>query len=124
MVVSGNNRIILNVDNYKTTIMKRVFLTVSAILITAVVFGQFHFGPQVGYTASNLSVNKSEIVNNLKSNLLIGVFARIGKKVYLQPEANWLTQGSVFKYEFKVADPNPVEQDIKINTLQVPVSLG
>ena len=104
--------------------MKKVLLIALLISFSTVLFGQFHFGPQVGYTASNLSVDKNEIINNLKSNLLVGVFARIGKKVYLQPEANWLTQGSTFKYEFEVDDPNPVEQEIKLNTLQVPLSLG
>ncbi len=104
--------------------MKKAILVLSTVLLSSVMFGQFHFGPQVGYTASNLSINKSEIVNNLKSNLLIGVFVRMGKKIYLQPEANWLTQGSTFKYEFEVDDPNPVEQEIKLNTLQVPLSLG
>lgn len=86
-------------------------------------FGQFHFGPQIGYTASNLTVDKSEVVNNMKSNLLIGVFARFGKKIYVQPEVNWLTQGSVLRYP-SLSNPVPVEQNIKLNTVQVPVSIG
>lgn len=85
--------------------------------------GQFTIGPQVGYTASNLSVDKSEIVNNLKNNFLIGAFVRIGKKIYVQPEINWLTQGSILKYP-SLSNPSPVEQEIKLNTIQVPLSLG
>ena len=104
--------------------MKKVILLTTFLGVSSLMFGQLHFGPQVGYSASNLSVDKSEIVNNLKSNLLIGVFARIGKKIYLQPEANWQTSGSVFKYEFEVDDPSPVEQNIKLSTLQVPLSIG
>ena len=104
--------------------MKRLILVFAAFLVSAVMFGQFHFGPQIGYTASNLTVDRSEVVNNLKSNLLIGVFARFGKKVYVQPEINWLTQGSTLKYEFEIDDPNPVEQEITLNTIQVPVSVG
>ena len=104
--------------------MKRLILLFATFLVSTVMFGQFHFGPQIGYTASNLTVDRSEIVNNLKSNLLIGVFARFGKKVYVQPEINWLTQGSTLKYEFEIDDPNPVEQEIKLNTIQVPVSVG
>ena len=104
--------------------MKKIVLLFATVLISAAMFGQFHFGPQIGYTASNLTVNRSEIVNNLKNNLLIGVFARFGNKIYVQPEVNWLTQGSVFKYEFDISNPNPVEQNIKISSLQVPVSIG
>ena len=104
--------------------MKKVVLLLGVFLISATLFGQFHFGPQVGYTASNLTVERSEIVNNLKSNLLVGVFARFGQKIYIQPEVNYLTQGSVLKYEFEIDDPSPVEQNIKLNTIQVPLSLG
>jgi hypothetical protein len=104
--------------------MKKITVLIATLLLSVMMFGQFHFGPQVGYTASNLSVDKSEIINNLKNNLLIGVFARFGQKVYVQPEINWLTQGSVLKYEFEIDDPNPVEQDIKLNTIQIPASLG
>ena len=104
--------------------MKKLILVFAAFLVSTVVFGQFHFGPQVGYTASNLTVERSEVVNNLQSNLLVGVFARFGKKIYVQPEVNWLTQGSTLKYEFEIDDPSPVEQEIKLNTIQVPLSVG
>ena len=55
--------------------MKKVVFVAVIMLMTASMFGQFTIGPQIGYTASNLTVDKSEIVNNLKSNFLIGVFA-------------------------------------------------
>jgi hypothetical protein len=103
--------------------MKRVLFIALVTLMTTSVFGQFTIGPQIGYTASNLTVDKSEIVNNLKSNLLIGAFARFGKKIYIQPEINWLTQGSVLEFP-SLSNPNPVSQEIKLNTIQVPVSVG
>ena len=103
--------------------MKKVVFVAVIMLMTASMFGQFTIGPQIGYTASNLTVDKSEIVNNLKSNFLIGVLARFGKKIYVQPEISWLTQGSVLKYP-SLSNPNPVEQEIKLSTIQVPVSVG
>lgn len=103
--------------------MKKLLIIAMIMLATGSMFGQFTIGPQVGYTASNLTVDQSEIVNNIKSNFLIGVFARFGKKIYVQPEINWLTQGSILTYP-SLSNPNPVEQEVKLSTIQVPLSVG
>jgi hypothetical protein len=104
--------------------MKKLTTVLIVLLFSGTMFGQFHFGPQVGYTASNLTVSGSDIVNNLKSNFLIGAFARFGEKIYVQPEVNWLTQGSSFSYQPSLDDPLNVEQSIKLNSIQVPLSVG
>ena len=41
----------------------------------------------------------------------------------MQPEINWLTQGSVLKYP-EIGDYSPIEQNVKLSTIQVPVNLG
>ena len=48
---------------------------------------------------------------------------RFGNKVYVAPEVNYLTQGSVFKYP-SFNSLTPLEQNIKLKTLQVPVNVG
>lgn len=98
--------------------MKKITLLLAGLFISTVMFGQFHFGPQIGYTSSTLSYNKNDISSSLKNNMLFGVFARIGKKVYLQPELNYLTQGSTFKYQ------NGTEQNADLKSIQVPLSIG
>jgi hypothetical protein len=103
--------------------MKKIIVIVSALIISSAMYGQFHIGPQIGYTASNLTVNTDSIVNSLKSNFLVGVFMRFGNKVYVAPEVNYLTQGSVFKYP-SIGSLSPLEQNIKLQTLQVPVNVG
>jgi len=104
-------------------IMKKLVIALIAIIFTVSVYGQFHVGPQIGYTASNLSVDKDSITTGLKNNFVAGVFFRFGKKIYVQPELNWLTQGSVFKYP-SWGNYSPIEQEIKLNTIQVPVNIG
>jgi hypothetical protein len=104
--------------------MKRIILLTVTLLIVGMSYGQFHIGPQIGYTGSNLALNADSISNSLKNNLLIGAFVRIGKKFYVQPEVNWLTQGSVFKYPSFKDGIVPLEQEIKLSTLQVPVNVG
>lgn len=104
--------------------MKRIVLIAITLMITGMSYGQFHIGPQIGYTGSNLTLNVDSISNSLKSNFLVGVFMRFGKKIYIQPEVNWLTQGSVFKYPSFKDGIVPLEQNIKLSTIQVPVNVG
>ncbi|MCF6171701.1 MAG: PorT family protein [Bacteroidales bacterium] len=104
--------------------MKKITLLFASFLISGVMFGQLHFGPQIGYSASNLTLDTDSITNGLKNNFLVGVFVRMGKKIYVQPEVNWMTQGSVFKYPSIQGGIVPLEQDIKLSTIQVPVNIG
>jgi hypothetical protein len=103
--------------------MKKISLLFIAILMSAVSFGQFHIGPQVGYSASNLSLNVDSISNSMKNNFIVGAFVRLGNKIYVQPEVNYMTQGSIFKWP-SFSNPSPLKQEITIKTLQVPVNLG
>ncbi len=99
--------------------MKKVVLIIAAFFAISTIQAQFHFGPQIGYTASKLSTNTSEITSDFKSNFLFGAFVRIGEKIYVQPEVNWLTQGGVWK-------ESGVDQEIEMTykTIQIPVSVG
>jgi hypothetical protein len=103
--------------------MKKFSLLLVAVLISGIMYGQFHIGPQIGYTASKLSYKGSDITNGLKNNMLLGVFMRFGKKIYLQPEVNYMTQGSVFKFP-SLNNTSVVEQDVSLKSIQVPLSLG
>ena len=103
--------------------MKKIIVLIVALSISVFSYAQFHVGPQIGYTASKLTLSVDSISNSLKNNFLAGVFFRIGKKIYVEPSVNWLTQGSVFKYP-AWGNLSPIEQEIKISTLQVPVNVG
>lgn len=103
--------------------MKKLLILSMAVLTSALSYGQFHIGPQIGYTSSNLTLDQGDIENNLQNNFLIGAFVRMGKKIYVQPEANYYTQGSVFKYP-SINNLSPLEQNIKLKSLQVPVNIG
>ncbi len=107
--------------------MKKSVLFISALLIVSAMQAQFHFGPQIGYTATNLTLDVDDISSSMGSNFMFGAFVRIGEKIYVQPEVNWMTAGSVFKYpevNLGGSSLSPFEQDIKVNSINVPVSLG
>ena len=104
--------------------MKKFSLLLAAVLLSGIMYGQFHIGPQIGYTASKLSYNGSDISNGLKHNMLVGVFMRIGKKVYVQPEVNYMTQGSIFKFPLTGGSASFVEQDVTLKSIQIPLNIG
>jgi hypothetical protein len=81
--------------------------------------GQFSLGIKVGYNASQLSSNIDSVTANFKSGFQIGAFARIGKKLYLQPEFYYTTQGGVFS-----SNTQNWKQTVKIGSLDVPVLVG
>lgn len=103
--------------------MKKSILIFSFILIVSSVFSQFSFGPKIGYNSAKLSLDRSDINSELKNNFQFGVFVRIGTKIYLQTEVNWVSQGSIFKTpEASIFDA--FEQEVKLSTIQVPLMLG
>ncbi|MCF8234221.1 MAG: PorT family protein [Bacteroidales bacterium] len=105
--------------------MKRILLVFTIIALAHTSFAQFSFGPKIGYNTSKLSVDRSDIETNLKNSFQFGLFARFGKKYYLQPEINWLTQGGVFNNpDDDASGLSPFKQEIALKTVQVPVMVG
>lgn len=99
--------------------MKKQFILFVLLLSSAIVFGQFTIGPKVGYNASKLSTNLDTVSSNFKSGFQIGLFVRIGKKLYFQPELYYTTQGGVFE-----SNVNDWEQKVNIGSLDLPLLVG
>ncbi|NQU31667.1 MAG: PorT family protein [Bacteroidetes bacterium] len=105
--------------------MKKILLIISAVLIVTTIQAQFHFGPQIGYTASKLTTNTSDVTSSVKNNFLFGAFVRLGEKIYVQPEVNWLTQGGIWENtEGTGIDQVTNRLTMTYKTIQIPVSLG
>jgi len=85
-------------------------------------FGQFSVGIKVGYSASKLSTNMDTISSKFKSGFQFGAFVRIGKKIYVQPELYYSSQGGVFSNNLN--DLKHWSQTVKIGSLDVPVLVG
>ncbi|MFH1297324.1 MAG: porin family protein [Bacteroidota bacterium] len=99
--------------------MKKYLILFVLALSSAIVFGQFTIGPKVGYNASKFSTDLDTVSSQFKSGFQIGVFVRIGKKFYFQPEAYYTTQGSEFK-----ANSGIWEQKVNIGSLDIPLLVG
>lgn len=103
--------------------MKKLFLLFVGLLSINIASAQFTLGPKVGYMSTKLPNDINEIESNLKEGLIVGAFARIGSKLYLQPEINWYTSGTIFKRP-QLQSLSPFEQEIKLESIQIPLFVG
>jgi hypothetical protein len=99
--------------------MKKILILLVILFAAFENYGQFTFGPKIGYTASKLSTDLDTIAASAKSNFQIGVFARFGKKLYLQPELFYATSGGKLEIE-----GTTLKQDIRFKNLSIPVLVG
>jgi len=101
--------------------MKKVAILITAILFVGQINAQlpFTFGPKVGFTTTKLTTNKAEIKDDFLANPHGGVFMRIGKKNYIQPEVNFTAKGGLFNENELL----PV-REIQLNTVEIPLLLG
>ncbi len=103
--------------------MKKTALLLAFFIAANFTFAQLHFGPKIGYNTSKLSVDRSDIKTDLKNSFQFGVFVRLGDKIYVQPEVNYLTQGGIFKTP-EITSLSPFEQEVNLKTIQIPVLVG
>ncbi|MDP1621766.1 MAG: porin family protein [Bacteroidales bacterium] len=96
-----------------------VLLLLPALFSAETMFGQVSLGPKIGFNASKLSSSIDSVKADFKSGFQIGAFVRLGKKLYLQPELYYTTQGGVF-----TSNTQNWKQTVKIGSLDVPVLVG
>jgi len=99
--------------------MKKYLLVFVFLLSASIVFAGLNVGIKVGYNAAKLSVNMDTITTNFKSGFQIGAFLRIGKRLYVQPELYYTTQGGVF-----TSNISNWKQNVKLGSLDIPLLLG
>ncbi len=103
--------------------MKKIILILAITFFATTAFSQISFGPKIGYNTSKLSTDKSDIKSDLRSGFQFGAFLRLGTKIYVQPEINWVTEGGVFK-PISLGSLDPFEDDVKLSTIQIPFLIG
>lgn len=84
---------------------------------------QFALGLKLGYTASKLNTDLDSIKSGLSSGFHVGAFARIGKRVHLQPEFYYTLSGATFE-NLGVNTINDWKQKVTVGTLDIPVLIG
>lgn len=103
--------------------MKKILLAILIIGFGSGVMAQgvFSLGPKIGYNSNTLTNNLDSVQSSIKNSFQIGVFMRIGPKVYFQPEANYQVVTSTLN---KSSGSSVQSQDITIESLKIPALLG
>jgi hypothetical protein len=101
------------------------FLLLSILLIPACFLqAQDHLitlGPKVGFNSSQLITNIDSLRTDKKGAAHFGAFMRIGRKIYIQPEAIYVLKGGFIESgDFRHA----LSQEIQMHCISVPVLVG
>ncbi len=97
--------------------MKKLLILAIFLIIPAITYSQFNLGPKIGYNATTMKTDISDITTDFKHGLQIGAFARFGDTWYLQPEIMYTQKGSIITIQ-------DVEGNIKFNTVDIPIIIG
>ncbi len=82
-----------------------------------IAYSQFNLGPKIGYNATTMKTDISDIKTDFQSGLQLGVFARFGGSWYVQPEIMYTQKGSIITIQDD-------EGSVKFNTVDIPIILG
>lgn len=98
-------------------------------MFSVAMFGQFAFGIKGGYNTSlgfdkqwNFDASNINIKSDLGQGFHLGIFTRIGKRWYAQPELYYNMQ--ITNYEIKLSDIQNIDQAVTLSTLDLPIMLG
>lgn len=108
--------------------MKKAILTIMALLMINVIYGQFTLGPRVGFSSSSIDFDPFTIggetisSGNATTGFHAGIFSRITLGfLYIQPEALFTQSGGEIQLNDGVL--NDIRK-IEFNKLDFPVMLG
>ena len=102
---------------------KTILIILSALLASTVTFGQFALGVKLGYNGNKLSTALDTVKSQFKNGFHVGVWSRLGKRVYVAPELQYSFSGGVFTGEGTSAVSN-WKQKVTIGSLDIPVLVG
>jgi hypothetical protein len=103
--------------------MKKITMLFAFMMAVSFAFSQISLGPKIGFNTSKLTDDADQIKTDLSTSFNFGAFVRLGKKIYIQPEVNWLTRGGVFE-TVDASSLNPIKQEIELKTIEIPLLVG
>jgi hypothetical protein len=109
--------------------MKKIFFVLATFLVIQNSYGQFILGIKGGVNVSKIYTDGGSFKANFKESMdtktgyTFGAYARMGKKLYLQPEVMFATKGGKINV-VPVGGSGPRSVDIKTNNIDIPVLVG
>lgn len=109
--------------------MKKIIFAFIALLAIQNTFAQFKLGVKGGVNVSKVYTDAGSLKANFNQSLdtktgySFGLYARVGKKLYLQPELMFATKGGKVNVT-PIGGGSPVSVNIKTNNIDIPVLIG
>ncbi|MGI4020214.1 MAG: porin family protein [Janthinobacterium lividum] len=105
--------------------MKKYFFTLLAATFFLSAQAQFSLGVKGGVNFSRLSVNQGRINSTALPGYQVGIWTRIGKGFYVQPEVYLGSSGSNFDFQYDQSNQTVTESGkVRFTTLNVPLLVG
>lgn len=106
--------------------MKKLFLIVLISSFSLMGYSQVKVGLKGAVSMSTLTTNISDYENAFNSGFQAGVFARIGKKLHLQPEIYFSAKSGEFTYDISPSESQKlsIKETVTLNSIDVPVLVG
>jgi hypothetical protein len=111
--------------------MRKSILTITlmTLVISTYAIGPFTIGLKAGINSSKITTDNptvtgytfSDFKSDTKAGYNIGAFARLGTKVYLQPELLYCVKNGETSFMSGTVSKS---QSVKLKTIQIPVLLG
>ncbi len=101
--------------------MKRFFFLLLIFLVMNELQAQipgFSIGPKIGYNSNRFTTDFDSITSDPDGAFNIGAYMRIGKKVYFQPEVNYMIKGG----ELQIGKLG--NQQIRLESIAIPMLIG
>jgi hypothetical protein len=109
-------------ENLKIERMKKLILVAFAVLMTSAgAFAQFHLGAKAGLNYNTIKAQDHQFDESGVIGYQVGVWARVGKSFYLQPEIYIGSKGSNITFS---TGSTTTQEKQKFTTLDVPLLLG
>jgi len=104
--------------------MKKIVFVFSIVLfITEFSYGQFALGFRVGYSGNNLTTNIDSVKSRFNSGFHVGIFTRIGRRLYFAPELLYTMSGGIFNDKGNVSTSG-WNQKITVGSMDIPLLVG
>lgn len=105
--------------------MRKYFFTLLIAVLSLSAKAQFSLGLKGGVNFSHLSVNNGQIDASDIAGYQVGIWARIGKGFYVQPEVYLGSSGSDFDFQYNQQNQTVTEGGkVRFTTLNVPLLFG
>jgi len=99
--------------------MKKIIITFAILFLSFSAFARFTVGPKLALNFSELTVRYDNLKSSMEPGFDLGLFARIGRQFYVQPEVTYSFKNN------RLRDlPDTDFGSMRVSSIDIPVLLG